>query len=459
MLRRTGLVRLALVSALVAVGVPAQGYVIEATGLVPLTDLGQDVHAGEQGGLYPDGFNMRPPQHDADGLHLAAQVEPLDALGQPDPAHGRVVLLMTGMSNAKLIGHQFTKLAGKDPLRSKHVTVVNGGHAGKSAELMSDPMDPFWNFLRKDLIHAKVTPEQVQVVWLHQSQKDAGVPFPQHAESLADQLGIIAQLLKGHFPNLKLLYLTSRIYGGLDTSGTSSEPHAYEANFGVKFVIERQLQGAPELNFQPAAGPVLAPWMAWGPYLWADGTIERSDGLTWTKDDFGKDGVHPSSRGALKAAEKALAFFHTDATARTWYLARQSSLCPKQAIVMPYGPARGYDHVDPHLGTSILPAFGAVEPLMLYVRDASSGAPGWFIVGQPASGGGYPVAGGTLFVDPATARIAPVTTNANGQAWLDLGFVPPNAELSCGAALYAQYVTWSSAGFSFTRPIEIGAGH
>ena len=40
-------------------------------------------------------------------------------------------------------------------------------------------------------------------------------------------------------------------------------------------------------------GPVRSPWIAWGPYLWADGTTPRSDGLFYECSDLDDDGIHP----------------------------------------------------------------------------------------------------------------------------------------------------------------------
>lgn len=66
--------------------------------------------------------------------------------------------------------------------------------------------------------------------------------------------------------------------------------------------------------------PAVPCWLAWGPYLWADGMRPRSDGLTWACSDLAADGTHPSDDGRRKVADMLLGFMNADATAREWYL-------------------------------------------------------------------------------------------------------------------------------------------
>ena len=77
-----------------------------------------------------------------------------------------------------------------------------------------------------------------------------------------------------------------------------------------------------DLTFSvPAKGTVKAPWLSWGPYLWANGKTKRTDGLFWTEDDLSSDGTHPSPTGRRKVAEQLLHFFKNDLTAKPWFLA------------------------------------------------------------------------------------------------------------------------------------------
>jgi hypothetical protein len=52
---------------------------VDLAKLKPLTDMGKEEYQGYKGGLYPDGKNERPADHEAAGLELAKKVQPLDA--------------------------------------------------------------------------------------------------------------------------------------------------------------------------------------------------------------------------------------------------------------------------------------------------------------------------------------------------------------------------------------------
>ncbi|MBX6313478.1 MAG: hypothetical protein IRY99_11265, partial [Isosphaeraceae bacterium] len=130
-----------------------------------------------------------------------------------------------------------------------------------------------------------------------------------------------AQIAKERFPNLRIAYLSSRTYGGYASTPLNPEPYAYQSGFAVKWLIEKQIEGAPELNYDPERGPVKAPWLSWGPYLWADGVKPRADGLSYIRSDFAGDGTHPAPNGAReKVARLLLDFLKTDPTARPWFL-------------------------------------------------------------------------------------------------------------------------------------------
>src|SRR5262249_61929065 len=101
------------------------------------------------------------------------------------------------------------------------------------------------------------------------------------------------------------------------------EPYAYESGFSVKWLIEKQLAGDRELNHDPDRGKVRAPWLSWGPYLWANGTTKRADGFWYDQSDFAGDGTHPSAAGQRKVAGELLKFFKSDTTARPWFVKEQ----------------------------------------------------------------------------------------------------------------------------------------
>jgi hypothetical protein len=146
-------------------------------------------------------------------------------------------------------------------------------------------------------------------------------PFPKSAESLLADLRKIVQIMPKRFPNLKVCYVSSRSYGGWALREGNREPFSYETGFAVKWLIEEQLRGESELNFDSAKGEVKAPWLSWGPYLWANGDRPRKDGFVFAYDDFREnDRMHHSAAGMRKMGAELLKFFKSDETARPWFV-------------------------------------------------------------------------------------------------------------------------------------------
>lgn len=294
-----------------------------STGLVPLVDLGQGKYKGETGGLYGAGSNTPPPALAAAAESETRLIHPVNAQGFSDP-QGKIVLLSIGMSNTTQEFSAFKRIVDADPAKSPRVVIVDGAQGGQTAPQWADADARTWATAEDRLRQAGARPAQVQVLWIKQAEAQPARfgDFPAHAHQLESDLVKVLHSAMEHYPNLRIAYLSSRIYAGNARTQLNPEPYAYESAFAVRWLIGRQLQGDAELNWQDARGPVNAPLLLWGPYLWADGIQARkSDGLSWQPEDLGPDGTHPSESGRRKVAEQLLRFFKTDAAARSWFVA------------------------------------------------------------------------------------------------------------------------------------------
>lgn len=291
--------------------------------LKPLTTLGTEKYQGYEGGLYPGGSNDRPKEHEAAGLAAAKLIRPLGPDGKP-AAGGKVVLLSVGMSNTTQEFSTFKRLADADKDKNPDVVIVDGAQGGMTAARIKDTDSPqgrqYWDVNDRRLEAAGVTREQVQAAWIKQADAGPTQGFPKYAETLRDELRQVVRLMHGRFPNLKVVYLSGRTYGGYAKTALNPEPYAFESGLSVKWLIEEQIKGSNALNPDPAKGPVQAPWLAWGPYLWAKGTEKNPNGLFYEEADFGGDGTHPSQSGQRKVADQLLKFLKTDSTAKVWFV-------------------------------------------------------------------------------------------------------------------------------------------
>ncbi|HYM79034.1 MAG TPA: Ig-like domain-containing protein [Candidatus Dormibacteraeota bacterium] len=300
------------------------------TPIVALNDLGTGTYQGSEGGLYPNGSNVRPASHDADGVNFATGIVPLDGNGNYSPT-GKYVLMAIGESTAQNEFNRFLPIANSEPTKNPNLVIVNGAQGGATPNNFTSTSSVYWStVLNNYLPQNGVTANQVVAIWMEDTDGIATGTFPTDITNLQSEYETIMQTMHTLFPNLKLVYFSSRVYGGYSNGvghPDNPEPYAYEMSYAVKWAIQDQLNGNANLNYNPANGPVVAPWMSWGPYYWSNGMLGRNDGLIWDCADFSADGTHPSSQfGQLKVATQLLNFLKTDDTTTPWYLAASYAL-------------------------------------------------------------------------------------------------------------------------------------
>lgn len=268
------------------------------TGFTPLTDLGTSTYFGAQGGLYPGGSNVAPADY------ISRAMAGVNNINTDE----RFVMLSIGMSNTMREFEDFQEVVANTPNTNPNMVVINGAQSGQDASIISDPSADIWGNIDHKLGQIRMDGSDVRVIWLKEAHARPELTFPADAEQLKGELDAILEIIDGKFPNVEVIYLSSRIYAGYSDSDLNPEPFAYQTGFSVKWLIEEHMSD-PTYD-----GPALL----WGPYMWADGTTPRSDGLIWECDDYKNDYIHPSPQGELKVANMLVDFFSTDATA-VWF--------------------------------------------------------------------------------------------------------------------------------------------
>jgi len=313
------------------------------TSRIALSALGTRTYLGFDGGLYPGGANSPPQAHAASGTAAARLIRPLDTSGAP-AANGRVVLLSIGMSNTtqefcqpsgaaqtcqpQTFGGQ---AAADAAVNRTTLAIVDGAAGGQTAGTWDSPDDANYTRVRDQRLAPRgLSESQVQIIWLKVANANPSVSLPDtraDAYTLVTQMGNIIRAARTRYPNLRQVFLSSRIYAGYATTTLNPEPYAYESGFAVKWVVQAQIVQNLTGTQDTRAGDLraaVAPWIAWGPYLWANGTEARPDGLTWQRADLANDGTHPSATGQQKVGSLLLQFFKTSPFAACWFLSGSS---------------------------------------------------------------------------------------------------------------------------------------
>jgi len=170
-------------------------------------------------------------------------------------------------------------------------------------------------------------------IWIEIDNSPAFVPLGAadgDAYYLKSYIAESLREIKRQYPNLQIAYLSSRAYTGYSTTNFSHEPFAFESAYSNRWVITGQMEqermDVPEMfwdtriSFIDDTRRAVAPWVAWGPYLWANGATPRADGLAWLRGDFEADGETLSPSGAVKGAKLLFDFLLHEPTAKGWFL-------------------------------------------------------------------------------------------------------------------------------------------
>ncbi|HEV2423943.1 MAG TPA: choice-of-anchor D domain-containing protein [Terriglobia bacterium] len=272
-----------------------------------------------EGGLYPGGSNTDPDPHHSDGVAIAQAIQPIN---------GKYVMISLGESASQQPFEQFITQGSADPELNSNLVIVDGAEGGATANTWASSTSVYWtDLIDYSLPFAGVTADQVVAAWISDVNSakscNPGNCFPGDAQTLQTDYEDIAQLLLQNFPNIKMMFFSSMNYSGYSTGvdTTLPEPQAYESAFGAKWAIADQINGNPNLNYNPNNGPVKAPWMGWSVYDWANGLTPRSDGITWSCQDLSPDGLHPANPwGHVKIAQYLLNWFKTADLTAPWFV-------------------------------------------------------------------------------------------------------------------------------------------
>src|ERR1700687_1093907 len=195
----------------------------------PLTDLLSGTYYSNSGGLYPGRVNHAPADHDSAARLRRNLIKPLDVNGDESP-FGKYVLVSIGMSNATqewcsqnsgppCAPWTFMGKAAADPTINHYsLVIVNGAADGQDAPAWTSPSSASYDRIKLGrLAPLGLSENQVQAAWVKLDDQNPSLSLPgdsADANVLLANLGLVLRALRVRYPYLRLVFLSSHIYGG-----------------------------------------------------------------------------------------------------------------------------------------------------------------------------------------------------------------------------------------------------
>ncbi len=300
----------------------------DSTGKIPLNDLGTDTYAGYTGGLFKAGNNEAPETHLDKGIKISNNLRRRNDTGAIDNENGTIMMIGMGASTASDAFNTYRSTmiesdwAGVNPCLDVRSVFIGGKDLGD----ILDPEENYWDKFRDRLEEKSIDPDQVQIAWMMYQSEATTNNVETYVTYVTGQYKLILAEMLDQMPNLRQVFISGMHYTGYtdpahERYDAMAEPKGYWGNLAIRELINMQIDGDPDLDFEGADRKV--PYVTWGPYFWADGSNERSDGLTWTCDEFRSDatggGFHLKEEFQYKEADMLRTFLETDPVASIWY--------------------------------------------------------------------------------------------------------------------------------------------
>ncbi len=314
-------------------------------------------------GLYPGASFVMPSEHKTAGFAAGRSVVARSVDGTPDAENGKHIFLAIGGSDVaelmcsgaddlpplgvgispactqrSVIGRM--QFGPGERLNREFSIVTNGAYPNQYADdfthddspafapIPADPglatvngnYDRIRDRVFSEYMQDPVSEAQVQALFLEVTNEHPVASLPdRHADAteLMVRLGNIVRFAKVRYPNLQVVLISSRSYAPLEAR-EPREPFAYETGFAVKWLIAAQIaqmraEGraivdtrAGNLDYESG----VAPFIAWGPYLWTHQPGSQHVGMRWYADDFEDSPTgFFSDRGESKASLQAIHHF------------------------------------------------------------------------------------------------------------------------------------------------------
>lgn len=289
---------------------------------IPIPDMTGEKFRGFSGGLYGNGTNIKPKNHEIDIVSTINNINPLDKEGSISN-NGRIIMIGVGASNPRTEFNEFVKNCNQANELNKYVSFVNTCIGGQGIQKMNDINDNYWKQAKKIISDSNYSEKQVQIAWIEtDNTQNPDTSFPQAAVALMNEYQKLLATLKYHFPNLKICYVSARGYSGW-VSGDMTvgrgllHPRDYYNGWALRFLIDSVMTNKGRFTYSGKDAQI--PLTTWGSYLWTNGSEKRSDGFTINcETDIGPDGLHLTSFGEQKMGKLIFDTFASDSLMRMW---------------------------------------------------------------------------------------------------------------------------------------------